>query len=377
MKDIYLDNSATTKVCPEAAQAVMRLLCQVYGNPSSLHAMGAAAELALSRARQAVAKALGCNQREVFFTSGGTEANNLALFGGAAARRRLGNRIVTTRIEHPSVYEPALQLQKQGFDVVFLEPDRWGNIPPEAVFDAVTPDTILVSMMLVNNETGARLPVEAAAKAIKRTGAPALLHCDGVQAFGKIPCKPSALGADLMTVSAHKIHGPKGTGALFIRKGVRIEPRTFGGGQEQGLRPGTEAAALIAGFGAAVEALPKSADFLAHASRLKEHLLFRLEKTAGISFNSPADSVPYLVNLSVEGIRSETMLHHLAAKGISVSSGSACSKGKRSRVLAAQCLADGRIDGALRVSFSQENVLEDIDALVEGLLDGMARLARR
>lgn len=377
MKDIYLDNSATTKVCPQAADAVRRLLCETYANPSSLHAMGAAAERELSHARQTVAKVLGCNQREVFFTSGGTEANNLALFGAAAARKRLGNRIVTTRIEHPSVYEPALQLEKQGFEVVFLEPDETGNIPVQAVFEAITPDTVLVSMMLVNNETGVHLPVETAAKAIKRAGAPALLHCDAVQAFGKLPCKPASLGADLMTLSAHKIHGPKGTGALYIRKGVRIEPRTFGGSQEQGLRPGTEASALIAGFGAAVEALDPGGAFVEHTERLRDHLYEKLRSIPGIFFNSPADAVPYIVNLSVKGIRSETMLHHLAARGISVSSGSACSKGKHSRVLSAQCLADDRVDGALRVSFSRENGILDVDAFVEGVLDGMGRLVRR
>ena len=253
---IYLDNSATTRVCPEAAAAVLDAMTTQFGNPSSLHTLGFAAAQLLAGARRAVARALGAPPETVTFTSGGTEANNLALFGAAAARRKEGRRIVTSMAEHPSVLRVMDELEREGWEVARLRPDRQGRLSPEQVEEAVTPDTALVSLMLVNNETGAVFPVEAAARALRRQNPRGLLHVDAVQAFGKLPLRPAALGAHLVTVSAHKIHGPKGVGALYCAPGVRIPPRTFGGGQERGLRPGTEGVPLIAGFGAAVQALP-------------------------------------------------------------------------------------------------------------------------
>ena len=371
VNEVYLDNSATTQVCAPAAQAVMEMMTTAYGNPSSLHRKGIEAEQKVAQARESVASLLGVPARELFFTSGGTEANNLALLGAAAAGKRRGKRIVTTVLEHASVYDTAAFLESEGFDVVFLEPGPDGNISPAAIAEAITPNTILVSMMLVNNETGTILPVKAAAAAIKRCGAPALLHCDAVQAFGKLPVKPKTLGADLVTVSSHKIHGPKGVGALYIRKGARIIPQTHGGEQEGGVRPGTEAAPLIAGFGAAVDAIGDLKAHEAHAKELKEYLFKGLSALPDIVVHSPKDASPYVVSFSVPGIRSETMLHHLASRGVYVSSGSACSKGKVSRVLSALCPDRRLVDSVLRVSFCRDNTIEDIDALLDGIQDGM------
>ena len=258
MREIYLDNSATTRVCPEAAQKAVEVMTQCYGNPSSLHRLGFRAEQELNAARKAVAGALSALPEEIVFTSGGTEANNLAIFGGAWARRQ-HKRIVTTAIEHPSVLACMAQLEKEGWEVVYLQPDSFGRISPRQVEEAITPDTALVSMMAVNNEVGSILPFETAARVIRRNKARTLLHVDAVQAFGKLALKPGKIGVDLMTVSAHKIHGPKGAGALYIRKGVHIPARTVGGGQEKAMRSGTEAMPAWCAFGAAEQALPSLA----------------------------------------------------------------------------------------------------------------------
>ena len=372
----YLDNSATTRVCEKSAEKVLELMTQCYGNPSSLHKKGLEAQREVAHARQAVAVSLGAQPREIIFTSGGTEANNLAVLGGAAAGRRRGKRIVTTAIEHPSVLEPMRQLEKEGFEVVFLTPDADGRVPEEAVLKAVTGDTILISVMAVNNELGSIQPIEVLKKAVKRAGAPALVHVDGVQAYGKLPLRPEKLGIDLLTVSGHKIHGPKGVGALYVSKNARILPRTFGGGQERELRPGTEAAPLIAGLGAAVEELPDWRQAYSRMEKLRDYTLQKLSGLEGVEVNSPVEGLPYLLNFSALGIRSETMLHFLAQRGIYVSSGSACAKGKQSHVLKAAGLPDSRISSAIRVSFSRENTERDADALAEGVREGLACLAR-
>lgn len=371
-----MDNSATTRVCEKSAEKVLELMTQCYGNPSSLHKKGLEAQREVAHARQAVAVSLGAQPREIIFTSGGTEANNLAVLGGAAAGRRRGKRIVTTAIEHPSVLEPMRQLEKEGFEVVFLTPDADGRVPEEAVLKAVTGDTILISVMAVNNELGSIQPIEVLKKAVKRAGAPALVHVDGVQAYGKLPLRPEKLGIDLLTVSGHKIHGPKGVGALYVSKNARILPRTFGGGQERELRPGTEAAPLIAGLGAAVEELPDWRQAYSRMEKLRDYTLQKLSGLEGVEVNSPVEGFPYLLNFSALGIRSETMLHFLAQRGIYVSSGSACAKGKQSHVLKAAGLPDSRISSAIRVSFSRENTERDADALAEGVREGLACLAR-
>ena len=376
MEEIYLDNSATTRVCEKSAEKVLELMTQCYGNPSSLHKKGLEAQREVAHARQAVAVSLGAQPREIIFTSGGTEANNLAVLGGAAAGRRRGKRIVTTAIEHPSVLEPMRQLEKDGFEVVFLTPDADGRVPEEAVLKAVTGDTILISVMAVNNELGSIQPIEVLKKAVKRAGAPALVHVDGVQAYGKLPLRPEKLGIDLLTVSGHKIHGPKGVGALYVSKNARILPRTFGGGQERELRPGTEAAPLIAGLGAAAEELPDWRQAYSRMEKLRDYTLQKLSGLEGVEVNSPVEGLPYLLNFSALGIRSETMLHFLAQRGIYVSSGSACAKGKQSHVLKAAGLPDSRISSAIRVSFSRENTERDADALAEGVREGLACLAR-
>ena len=324
-----------------------------------------------------MASQLGAKPEEIFFTSGGTESNNIALFGAAHARKKRGNRIVTTQIEHPSVLNTVKKLEQEGFEVVRLKPDKWGKIAPEQVCEAVTPETILVSMMAVNNEVGSILPVEAAADAIEEKKAPALLHIDAVQAFGKLPLRVRELRADLMSVSAHKIHGPKGIGALFVRKGVHIEPLTYGGGQEKDMRPGTESMPLIAAFGAAVKALPNTETELAAMQELNAFLRSELAKLDGVTINSPDDALPYILNFSAGGVRAETMLHFLSERGIYVSSGSACSKGRASHVLTAMGLPRERIASSLRLSFCRFNTKTEAQAFAGALADGLASITKR
>lgn len=376
---IYLDHSATTKVLPQAAEAACAVMRETFGNPSSLHGLGVAAERTLENARESIARTLQAQPQEIVFTSGATEADNLAVFGAVKALRRRGKRIVTTAVEHPAVAECCARLAEEGFEVVALRPEN-GRIRPEQVFDAVTPDTVLVSMMAVNNETGDRLPLDAVAPAIRRAGAPALFHCDGVQAFGKQELVPGRLGIDLLALSAHKLYGPKGVGALYIRRGARILPQLAGGGQERGLRSGTENLPGIAGFAAAVEYVyPRRAEIDKHIKALRTRLLARVAGMDEIVLNSPPDGAPHIVNLSVLGCRSEIALHFLEERGIYVSSGSACSsKGKkRARVLEAYGLPPERYDTALRISFGMENDEREIGALADGLQACVARFVKR
>ena len=376
MNRIYMDNAATTRVSEPVAQAMMPYLTEVFGNPSSVHSFGREARKALDHARAQVAQALGAEPKEIYFTGCGTESDNWAIRGAAYAHKDKGNHIITTTIEHHAVLHTCEQLEKEGFEVVFLTPDADGRVPEEAVLKAVTGDTILISVMAVNNELGSIQPIEVLKKAVKRAGAPALVHVDGVQAYGKLPLRPEKLGIDLLTVSGHKIHGPKGVGALYVSKNARILPRTFGGGQERELRPGTEAAPLIAGLGAAAEELPDWRQAYSRMEKLRDYTLQKLSGLEGVEVNSPVEGLPYLLNFSALGIRSETMLHFLAQRGIYVSSGSACAKGKQSHVLKAAGLPDSRISSAIRVSFSRENTERDADALAEGVREGLACLAR-
>ena len=377
MKRAYLDNSATTAVCRAAADKAYEMMTACWGNPSSLHTAGFEAEREMEAARSAVAGLLGAAPDTLTFTSGGTEANNLAIFGAAAAKARGGRHIVTTAMEHPSVAAACGQLEKEGWEVTRLVPDGSGCVPLSALEAALRPDTMLVSMMLVNNETGAILPVEEAAPLVRRLAPRALLHCDAVQAFGKLPIRVRPMDVDLLTVSGHKIHAPKGCGALYVKKGVRILPRAFGGGQERGLRPGTEATPAIAAFGAAAAAVPELAGQRARFEELMNRLLAGLERQEEILLHRPARHAPYILNLSVPGIRSETLLHFLAQRGVYVSSGSACSRGKSSPVLAALGLPPAEIDSALRVSLSRDNDEEDIDRFIAGVEEARAVLIRR
>ncbi len=347
-----------------------------FGNPSSLHLLGINASVKLEKCRGEIADKLGCDKNEIYFTSCGSESNNTAIFGAVKAKRRDGNRIVTTATEHHSVLNCMEQLEKDGFEVIYLTPDEKGKISEEKIFSAVTKETILVSIMAVNNETGAVNPVECIKRAVKNAGSQALIHIDGVQAFGKTDLSPLKNGADLITVSAHKIHGPKGIGALYIKKGVRILPLILGGGQEKGLRSGTESTLLIEGFAGAASALPNQKKAAEQVAELNRYLREKLSEIDGVAVNSPDDGLPYILNFSCEGIRSETMLHHLERSGVFVSSGSACAKGEKSHVLRSMGLSDKRIDSALRVSFSRFSTKDDIDALVSGIKDGFNKLTR-
>ena len=374
--ECYLDNSATTPVCDEAIRAVHDVLADRWGNPSSLYRKGMDAEAALENARDSVARRLSCHADEIVFTSGGTESNNIAVLGTANAMRRYGKRVVISSVEHSSVGESARQLESMGFDVVRLLVDADGKVSAQALQRAVTRDTILVSVMAVNNEVGSIEPVSDVRRIVRAAGSPAVVHCDAVQAFGKLPgLKPSAMGVDLMSVSAHKIHGPKGAGALYVRGGfrpggaVRTGARTFGGLQEKTLRPGTEPVPAIAGFGAAADALPDVQRALAHAEALRAHLLAGLDAIGGIMINSPADALPYIVNIST-GVNSEPMMNYLSRREVYVSSGSACAKGHKSHVLRSMGLPDNRITSALRVSFSHYTTHEEIDTFLTALEEG-------
>lgn len=376
MTEIYLDNSATTRVCEKAAQKSLYMMRTVFGNPSSVYSMGMDAEGEMRAARKAVAKKLGCDEGEVFFTSGGTEANNLALLGGADAKKRLGKKIITTAIEHPSVLNAVKELEKRGFETVILPAGRDGKIRLCDLENSLDDSVIMVSVMLVNNETGAVQPVREAAALTKRMAKNALFHCDMVQGFGKLPETAASLNADLISVSGHKIHAPKGVGALFVRKGVRINSILFGGGQEKNLRSGTENAPAIAAFGVAAEEIPDMKTTLEKMTALRNMLKASLSDIDGMVFNSPDDGLAYILNFSVKGIPSEVMIHFLEGCGIYVSGGSACSKGGRSHALTAQGLAPEIVDSAIRVSFSKDTTKQEVEQLSRAVSQG-AKILRR
>ena len=377
MREIYLDNSATTRVYKEAADEAYSAMTEFYGNPSSLHNKGIEAERIMEDARKKIAAALGADGGELVFTSGGTEANNLAVIGGALAKKRRGNRVVISAYEHDSVMRAGKYLSENGFDVVWLSPNERGEITPEAVFEAVNEKTVLVSVMLVNNEVGAVNPIAQLSAAAKRKNQDVVFHCDAVQAFCKMPFRADKLGADLVTVTAHKIGGPKGVGALWIKKGARVLPLHFGGEQEKEIRPGTEALPLIAAFGKAAEISKNSLpEFQKKMEELKNLLLDGIKDEPGILLNSKEGALPGIVNLSASGIRSEIMLHFLESRGIYVSSGSACAQGAKSHVLKAMGYPPERIDSALRISFGRENTPEDVEELLSAIKDAMRELCR-
>lgn len=373
---VYLDNSSTTLPCDEAIKEINSALSRDFGNPSSLHTLGFNAEKRVTSARQAVADMLCAIPDEIYFTSGGTEGNNTALSGAAYARRKRGNRIVTTAIEHPSVLEVVKRLESEGFEVIRIKPAPDGTISEEDIFAAVNDKTILVSIMLVNNETGAILPVSAARRAIDKAGAPAILHCDAVQAFGKMPINAKTLGADIITASAHKIHGPKGAGFIYIKKGITVKPLLLGGGQEKGFRSGTEPVPAICGLFGAINAIGNINENLKKVTELRDYAVAQLSDIKGVTVNSPTGALPYVLNFSVVGFRSETLLHFLEREGVYVSSGSACAKGEPSYVLSAAGLPRERTDSALRVSFSRFNTKSDVDRLCEILTLATASLRR-
>ncbi len=365
----YLDNAATTPVRPEAAQAALEAMTRDWGNPSSRYALGTRAAAQVKLWRSDVAAGLGCAPEELVFTSCGTEGDNWAIRGAVELNRRRGKHIVTTAIEHAAVLETCKGLERQGYEVTYLKPDRRGNINPADLEAALRPDTVLVSMMLVNNELGTVLPVAEAARAIKKAGCPALLHCDAVQGFLKVPFTPRELGADLVTVSGHKIHAPKGIGALYIRRGVKLLPLICGGGQEGGLRSGTEATSQIAAFAAAVRA--GRASFERDYKYMLDLKAYAVQALTGAvpELELIGDGrAPHILAVSLPGFKSEVVVRFLSDRGVYVSSGSACHKGKPSHVYAALGLPKKILDGALRVSFSYDTTREDVDALAQGLL---------
>lgn len=364
---IYLDNSATTKPCKEAVDAACRAMTESFGNPSSLYGLGLEAENIIADTRMSAADLFDCREDEIFFTSCGSESNNTAIFGAAQMLSKRGKHIVTTAIEHPSVLEPMKRLENCGFEVTYLAPDGKGNISAADFEAAVRKDTILVSVMAVNNETGAILPINDIKNIIKSKSSPALLHIDCVQAFGKIPIVPKEIGADLISVSGHKIHSVKGAGALYIKKGIHLPAFILGGGQEKGMRSGTEAVPAIAAFGAAIKALGRIDTAYKKAAELNAYAVKVLGGFENVVINSPENALPYILNFSFLGYRSETLLHHLESFGICVSSGSACSKGKGSYVLRQMSLPQNRVDSALRISFGRFNEKEDIDSLAAAL----------
>lgn len=366
--EAYFDHAATTRPYAQVADAVREAMLGLYGNPSSLHSLGKKAEDAVMQARQAVAGILGCGQQELYFTSGGTEGNNLALIGYCVANKRRGNKIVTTAIEHPAVLEPLRWLETQGFAVTYIAPDKTGAVRAEDILAAVDENTILVSCMAANNETGAVNPVAELAAGLDKNRT--ALHVDAVQAFCKLDCHIKRLGADLLTVSSHKIHGPNGVGALYVRRGLKISPVEFGGGQERGLRSGTENVAGIVGFAqaAALAASSREQD-MAHCMALKMQLLEALSSMEGVLVNSPDDALPTVISLAFPPVKAEVLLHVLESHGIYVSTGSAChsrSKG-RSHVLAAMGLKPAVIDSTIRVSLSGGNTAEEVEYLAQVL----------
>ncbi len=375
---IYLDSAATT--CPGEAclNAMNAMLRTVYGNPSSLHRMGLDAQLCMDAARRQIASALGCEAAAVLFTSGATESSHLAIRGAAAAYGKRRRRVITTTVEHASVRGAFDLLEAEGFEVIRIAPDADGILHAVDFAAAVNDDTCLVSMMLVNNETGHILPVQQAFTQIKRDFPQVITHCDAVQGFMKLPVSPEKLHADLLTVSGHKVHACKGVGALYHKKGIRLTPLLKGGEQEGTLRPGTESVPLIAGFGAAVSDLQGTIAARAeYAAGLRRACIAQLTEMDGVQINSPEDGSPYILSFSVKGLRSETMLHFLSDQGIYVSSGSACSKGKQSGVLEQFGIRQDRADSTLRVSFCAENQPKDISALCEALKAAQSRLVHK
>lgn len=364
----YLDHAATTPVRPEALQAAVAAMEQGWGNPSAQYEAGRTAAALVKQCRGDVSAALGCAPEELFFTSCGTEGDNWAIFGAAELGRRKGKHIITTAYEHAAVLEPCRKLERLGYEVTYLHPDKAGNIDLEELSAALRPDTVLVSMMLVNNELGTLLPVQQAVQTVRRSGSPALFHCDGVQGFLKVPFTPKQLGVDLLSISGHKIHAPKGVGGLYIRKGLRFPALLQGGGQENGLRSGTEATPQLAAFAAAAKAgkATLAAD-LEHMTALKAYALGQLTARIPDLVRVGEGTALHILSVSLPGYKSEVLVRFLSDRGVFVSSGSACHRGKASHVYASLGLPKKVLDGVLRISFSYDSTQEDVDALVLAL----------
>ena len=373
----YLDNSATTQVCPEAAQAAVEAMTVTFGNPSSTHTAGREAKRLLDRSRASVAKALGCRPEELIFTSCGSESDNWALLAGAENMKRRGRHIISSATEHDAIRRSLDLLESQGYEVTRLKPGASGAVPADAVRKALREDTVLVSLMLVNNETGSVTDIKAVSAVLKEAGSSALLHTDAVQAFLKIPFSPDSLGADMISISGHKVHAPKGIGALYVRKGLRLRPMILGGSQEDGRRAGTEATAQIAAFAAACEAALPKLDENAEKMRMQREELIRRLSADIPELKVLGGGAPHILSVSLPGWRSEVLMNFLEAREVYVSKSSACKKGGRSHVLEAMGLDTRTVDGALRIGLSRFTSQEDLDALCLGLRDAHTQLAHR
>lgn len=375
--EVYLDNAATTQVCREAADIAYKVMTECYGNPSSTHTKGREAKAYLDTARAQIAKALGCTPAEVYFTSCGSESDVWAITKGAESLARRGKHIISSAVEHDAVRKTLAELETRGFEVTYLAPEPDGSISVESVKNALRSDTVLVTLMMVNNETGAVTDIAGVAKMLKAEGSKALLHTDAVQGFMKVPFKAKTLGADMISLSGHKIHAPKGIGALYIKTGVKIKPLIRGGAQESGMRAGTEAMPQIAAFGAAAEiAFAGMKDNCEKMSALREQAIRDITATMPEAMVI-GGGAPHILSVSLSGWRSEVLMNYLEAKGIFVSRSSACKKGGRSHVLEAMHLPAAVIDGAIRISFSRFNTPEDVSALCSALLEAHDTLAHR
>ena len=379
---VYLDNSATTKPYDQVVDEMTKVLREDFGNPSSLHTLGIAAEKYVRGARKTFAQSIGASEDEVYFTSCGTESDNTALIGVAQARRRSGNKIITTAVEHPAILEPARRLESIGFEVEYIGVDKQCHLDMEQLKSAINDDTILISVMAVNNETGTIMPIEEIVKLRDSVNKDILIHTDAVQGYGKIhtDLKREFKGVDLMSVSGHKIHGPKGIGGLYVRKGLNVTPFIIGGGQEKHFRSGTENTAGIAGFGKAIEI--SAGDFEHRIKTMQEAKGFLAKgletELKDIVFNTPEDSAPSVLNVSFMGTRGEVLLHTLEQDGIFISTGSACSSNKKgqSHVLSAMGLKHKEIEGAIRFSFSEFNTIEEMEYVLEKVKKAVTRFRK-
>ncbi len=379
--EVYLDNSATTKSFEDVAQLVATIMCRDYGNPSSLHNKGMEAEQYVRQAKEIIAKNLKVNEKEIFFTSGGTEADNIALIGSAMANYRAGRHMITTGIEHPAVLQTMRYLEEQGFKVTYLPVDRNGAIRLEDLQNAITRDTILVSIMHTNNEIGTLQPIAEAGNLIKKINPNVIFHVDAVQGFGKFRIYPKRMNIDLLSVSGHKIHGPKGVGFLYINEKIKIKPIVYGGGQQQGMRSGTENVPGIAGIARAVENIYGNLDEeVERLYGLKEYFIDGVEKIDQVRINGRKgrDGAPHIVSVSIRGVRSEVMLHALEEKGIYVSAGSACAarKPQTSETLKAVGVEKDLLHSTIRFSFSIFTTKEEIDYTLQAMYDTIPMLRK-
>ena len=370
--EAYFDNSATTKVTESVKDIVVKAMTEDYGNPSSMHMVGVEAEKYIKTAKENIAKILKVDQREIYFNSGGTEGNNQAIIGVAEANKRSGNKIITTEIEHASVASPMKYLEKEGYQVVYLPVDHLGVVDMETLKKEMSADTILVSVMYVNNEVGAMQPVGEIGKYIKTVNPKVVFHVDAIQAFGKMEIRPKREKIDILTVSGHKIHGPKGSGFIYSQKNTKIHPIISGGGQQDGMRSGTENVPGIAGIGqAAKECYDHLEENVKIMTELKDYLIDRLSQIEGVTVNSRKGNqgAPHIVSASFKGVRSEVLLHALEEKGIYVSAGSACSSNRPSvsRTLKAMQIDKDLLESTVRFSFSKLNTKEQIDYCMEQL----------